>query len=310
MSSIWFNFADGTRFDVSGSERAHFGILAEDFSKGLLGLALDYTPSNLFDQVGPFLNPEHPVASVPPHTVEWDQAMAYALTTMGFRTGPPVFIWRGQEIQMASLIWNTVLAAGSDPLRLGVKIHCTCEGHGYLMGFHRKWFADVIEEGLEEGLYRKGYRRYKNPLHDLARINGKPVPEDAEETTVSQGWPELVAKLREENVGPVVMSFSGGDGFPSAFIGAWMPPWPEGVPRHWDSLTEDQQVERSTRSDEWHDQSFDKQWAISVRGLKAEEKNRPIEPKTLRSYRFRHEISLLDLCNQDFERIEKGLSQQ
>lgn len=306
MSSILFHFADGITLPVSGSERAHFALMAEDFSRGLLGLAGDI-PSNLADHVGPFINPLSSMASVPPNTVEWDSAMAYAISTIGL-TGVGVFAWRGQEIDMSSLVWNTVLAAGSDPMRLGVKIHCTCESYGYIMGFHRKWFADIIDEGLEEGLFRRGYHRYKNPLYDLDLMRGRPVPEDAEVTVISQGWPELAAKLREENVGPVVMSFSGGDSFLNALLGSWMPPWPEGTPRHWDSLTRAQQEERSNRQEEWHTLPFSRQWAISVKGLKTTSKNPAIDPKNLRTWRFHHGISLLDLMSQDIERIEKGLA--
>jgi hypothetical protein len=308
MSSIQFHFPpDGYTLQVSGSERAHFGILAEDFAKGLIGVMPGIIASNLGDRLGPFVNPEGPLAGIPSGTKGWDEALAYGVTAMSFRTGQAVFAWKGQEIQMSSLIWNTVLAAGSDPLRLGVKIHCTCEHYGYFMGFHRRWFADLIDEGLEEGLFRKGYFRNRNPLHDLARMSGQVVPEAAQEVFVSQGWVELAARLREENQGPVVMSFSGSDSFPNSTIGSWMPPWPDGVPRRWDELTEAQQKERASRSEDWDYQSFEKQWSLSVKGLKAQTWNKPIDPKTLRPWRFGHEISLLDLMNQDVERIEKGL---
>jgi hypothetical protein len=282
MTSILFHFDDGETCQVSGPERAHFAILAEQFSKGIIGLVPTYFPSSrLHEHLGPFLNPENRLAQQTPGTPEWDSVLGGTLNTMGFRNGPPPFAWKGKEIGTLSLICNTVLAAGSDPMRLAVKIQFTCEHHGYVMGFHRKWLADLIDEGMEEGIYRK-----------------------------TMGWPDLVAKLRSGRSGPVVMSFSGSDPFPDSDIGSWMPPWPEGVPRNRDELTEEQQKERGSRSQEWYDQSFDKQWAISVRGLKAQTWNKPIDPTTLRAYRFTHEISLLDLYNQDFERVEKGLAQQ
>jgi hypothetical protein len=43
---------------------------------------------------------------------------------------------------------------------------------------------------------------------------------------------------------------------------------------------------------------------MEVRGR---EGAKPISPETLRKYRFRHELSLLDLMARDFDRIEKAL---
>jgi hypothetical protein len=309
MSSILFHFPDGDTLQIAGSERAHFGILAEDFSRGMLGLAA-ITKSALPERLQPFINPAGRMGTIDPQTKQWDHVLSLCVSTMGFSGEPDVFTWKGQGIRMSSLIWNTMLAAGSDPMRLGVKIHCTCEHHGYLMGFHRKWFADIIDEGLEEGLFRKGYWRSKNPLQDLGLETEDAVLETSKAVYISQGWVELSAKLREENVGPVVMSFSGGDSFPNPEIGAWMPTWPEGTPRKWDALTPAQRAERSDQQEQWGYLSFDKRWAMSVKGIKNQSGNKPIDPKTLRAYRFTHEISLLDLINQDVKRIEKGLAQQ
>lgn len=41
--------------------------------------------------------------------------------------------------------------------------------------------------------------------------------------------------------------------------------------------------------------------------VRSREGAKPISPETLRTYRFGHELSLLDLMARDFDRIERNL---
>jgi hypothetical protein len=281
VSWIGFNFPDETEVRVSGSERASFDIMIENHAKAALGLVYGPGSSYLLESLRPVINPKGSLGvfiseRADPRGEQVAQALGWILTTMSFRTGPAPFAWEGQEINTRQLLLNTVLATGSDPMRMAVKIHFQCEIHGYIMGFHRKWLADIVQEGLEEGIYRRGHQ-----------------------------WEELVAKLREANEGPVVTSSSSADPFPNVAVTSWMPPLPEGV--SYSELSEEQRKERAARQEEWNCLGFDKQWKLAVKGLKVPGRNRPWAPDTLRAYRFGHELSLLDLIRQDTERIEKGL---
>lgn len=302
MSRIYFHFDDRDSMEILGPERAHFGIMIEEFAKGMIGLVPNYGfGSNLAAFLEPFINPDHPIASITPKTAEWDRALSSALNS--FTRGPEIFVWKGRPLPATDLVANTVLAAGSNPLRLAAKIHLLCEIYGYFMGYHRGWLADLIEEGYEEGLYRKGYQR-ADDQHAMAELKGEDV---APEHTVfqSMGWPELIDKLREGRSGPVVMSYSVTDGFPNSSVANWLPPWPEGVEKHWNALSEDQQQERRDRQDEWDNLPHQRHWDLAVKGLKS--RMAPIEPKNLRTLRFGCGISLIDLINRDIGRIEKGL---
>lgn len=261
MSYINFHFPDETCVRVRGNERASFGLMTEHHARGAIGLTYGINPSHLIEDLALFINPAGPLAKFlqpdPDLTMreQFDRALGSRLYTMSFiSTGAP-FAWKGVEINTRQLIMNTVLATGSDPMRMAVKIHFQCEIHGYLMGFHRKWLADLVDEGLEEGIYRR-----------------------------AMGWEELSAKLREAAQGPVVTSFSGSDGFPDRAVANW----------------------RGSLED-WNGLGSEKQWALAVKGLKAPGRNRPWAPDTLRSYRFGHDLSLLDLLRADTERVEKGL---
>jgi hypothetical protein len=100
--------------------------------------------------------------------------------------------WEGAPIGATALSLNTALAVGGDELRLAARIDAQCEIHGWVDGPHRGWIADVIERGLEVGLYRRSLEG-----HDL-------------------GWSSVVDLLRSSSEGEIVTSFSVGDRFPSA----------------------------------------------------------------------------------------------
>lgn len=303
MSRIHFHFDDGDTMGVLGPERAHFGIMMEEFAKGMIGLVPGYGfGTNLIEHLGPFINPAHPLASTESRTAEWDRMLSTSLNSYG--RGHDVFLWKGQTLPGIDLLANTVLAAGSDPLRLAVKIHLLCEVHGYIMGYHRGWLADLIEEGYEEGLYRKGYWR-ADDQHAMAELEGETVAPE-HRVFQSMGWPELIAKLREGRSGPVVMSYSVTDGFPNSHVANWLPPWPKGVEKDWNALSEEQQQERRDRDEEWNNLPHHRHWDLAVKGLKS--RMTPLDPKNLRTRRFGYGISLIDLINGDTERIEKGLA--
>lgn len=217
MSWIAFHFPDGTDMRVDGREATHFEVLIEDYAKGAVGAVSGTGRALLGTALRPFINPEGPLSGFlqhePSNRGHLESALGYHLHTMAFHSGRAPFTWKGVEIKTRQLLLNTVLATGSDPLRLAVKIKWQHEIHGYFMGFHRKWVADLIEEGLEEHLYHRGL-----------------------------GWEELVAKLREVNDGPVVTSSSKSDPFPNPHVAGW-----KGPQEDWEALGGDKQWARAVK---------------------------------------------------------------
>lgn len=105
---------------------------------------------------------------------------------MGLADGE--FVFDGQRIDGFAMCLNTLIATGSEVLALLARIHGQCEIHGYLEEGNRRWLSGIIQRGLEAKILRE-----------------------------SQGWDEVSSLLRsiETHPGPVVMSYSVTDGFPS-----------------------------------------------------------------------------------------------
>ncbi len=310
MSRIYFHSEDGTA-EVSGAERANMDIMIEHYARGAVGLTTGYPVlgRTLREDFTPFINPQGALARV--GDAGFPEELGKALVSRSLFDRPSPFAFRGREIKLSSLIANTALAVGSDPVRLAAKIHHTCEIHGYVQGFHRKWLAEVIEEGLEERVFRRSYLAAKDREADLKILMGiEMTEEESRPVARSFGWDTVIELLKSSSRGAVVMSYSVCEGFPNSSVGDWMPPWPEGVEKRWDALTPQQQEERSERSEAWYDLPVSKRWAISMKGLKDPSQpwfNQPITPQNLRTWRFGHELSLLDLMAGDVEMVARKL---
>jgi hypothetical protein len=111
----------------------------------------------------------------------------------------------GHRLRSADVDRNTALVAGSDPVRLAAKIDGWCECHCWVEGSNRAWMADIIDDGLRAGLYRRG----------LWYADGPNAPKDR---WSDQGWGEVLTLLRSRDDEPVVLSYSVCDPFPYAFI--------------------------------------------------------------------------------------------
>jgi hypothetical protein len=101
----------------------------------------------------------------------------------------------GELLSNLSLVLNTVLVVGNDPLCLYARLHGQCEIHAYVEGPNRTWLANVIRDGLEYGVYR---------------------PE--------AGWESVVTLLRNREDEPVVTSYSICESFPNRDVADWVPP--------------------------------------------------------------------------------------
>ncbi|MFI6179803.1 hypothetical protein ACIA8R_29960 [Nonomuraea sp. NPDC051191] len=61
----------------------------------------------------------------------------------------------GVRLNTGNVDLNTVLAVGSDPMRLATKIAGWGSQHAFIEGPDRAWAADLIDQGLAAGPFRK-----------------------------------------------------------------------------------------------------------------------------------------------------------
>ncbi|MFE9812382.1 hypothetical protein [Streptomyces sp. NPDC005548] len=281
MSSVYFTSPSSTA-ELKGSERAWLGGLVNDIATGALSLS---TFGHAEQMLG-FVDPAHYLYLDPsePKRPGWQAAWASSYET-SFRVDmgrAPLVQFQGRSLSTSTLALNTALILGNDPVKLGARIHAQCELNCWVDGPDRAWMAGIIDHGLEIGVYRRG----------------------AEEDP--QGWEQVAELLRSRGDEPVVLYDSiGSEGFPSAYLGDWMPAWPEGVPQThegWELLTEDQRRERDERSDAWYDLSAQEQWDISLPALRAKTGHGlQIRPDNWRRFHFGHGLSVLDLVAHDAE---------
>lgn len=294
MSRVYFHSPSRTA-ELRGSERAWLGGLATDIALGLLDLR---NPSRI-DRLRPLIHPGHYMAKHDTTSPGWANSWAASYATafsVGWSESAPLIQHKREPIDSFTLALNTALTLGNDAVKLAARLHGSCEIHAWVDGPNRAWLADIMQAGIDTGVYRRGFSQR--------------VSSDSDETVWSdQGWDDVIALLRERDDEPVVTSYSVCDGFPDSSVGDWMPPWPEGVPRDWRELTEEQQAARSERSDEWYALADAEQWRISMAGLRASEEGLEMKPDNWDSFRFGHRLSVLDLFATDSDdRLNTALS--
>jgi hypothetical protein len=257
VSRVYFHSPSEKAAELRGSERAYMGMLCAN-----LGLAI-IEPDGFGKEksLRAWLPKGHYLQTT------GDQMFARSWAT-AFRVGDGGLIEiNGESIDHWTLGLNTALVLGNDSMRLLARIHAQCEIHGYVEGPNRAWFAGLIEEGLDTGLYREG-----------------------------QGWEDVQTCLHQRADEPVVMSYSVCQSFPNPDVGDWMPAWPDGLPRDWNALTEYQQQERTARHDAWYELERSEQWDRGLAGLRAEPtRGLEFKPDNWDSFRFGHTMSAFDL---------------
>lgn len=296
MSRVYFHSPSGDAA-LKGSERAWLSGLVNDLAIGALAL---HDPSRV-ERLISLAAPDHYITQhADRHPTGMPLQTAYRLAFLYENPyGATLIQHRGRPVSTFSLALNTAMLLGNDQIRLAARLHAQCELHAWVDGPNRAWLADVMEAGLESGIYRRGIQYTPDPARDRD-----------EPQWVSQGWEEVIALLRTRDDEPVVTSFSVCDEFPNQQTGDWMPPWPEGRPERWDALTEEEQKERDARSEAWNDLDAAEQWRISMEGLRNSTGNLEIRPDH-EAYRFNHNLSILDLFAPDWEeRLDRALTPQ
>lgn len=202
MSRIYFHTRDEGQAEVLGSERAHFGCVVSDVSAAFI--------PHFPESVLPFIQPGHYM-----HTLRHGPAWQSALRTSMTHGDGDLVLYQGKPVESFSLQLNTLIAIGSEPLKLAAWIHGQCELHGYVEGPSRAWLAGVIEKGRETGLYR-----------------------------ASVGWEDVTKLLRAAADAPVVMSYSVCDSFPNSHVARWEAPTDEDGESDYDAWYEIPEGER------------------------------------------------------------------
>lgn len=187
MSYLAFTTESHGEVHLRGAERAHMNILVGDLAKSVIphedarvlrAMTSRVRPS--FEEIG-FGH------------ARLNRALLGAALLHG---EDELFQVDGEPVDNFSLTLNTALVLGSDPICLAARLHGQCEIHLYVEGPNRAWLADLIQQGLDLGIFREGVR-----------------------------WDEVQELLRADDTAPVVTySSQTGDNFPNASLADWTPP--------------------------------------------------------------------------------------
>jgi hypothetical protein len=241
MSRIHFDSPSGGR-DVSGTERADMRLTLTDVAHAVLtvGYVLDWLPGFLPADAYPLRQLEPRFGSDP----RFRGSLRSWIDDERHH-----FLVGGELYNARQLGLNTVLAIGSDPLKLYARLHGQCEIHCWVEGPNREWLAGLIRRGVAAGLYRdRGYR---------PREGKTPLP---------ARWTPLADWLESDAAEPVVCSYSVCRRFPDPDVAGW----PEESLEDWDRLPA---TER---------------WARALEGLRRDRPLLELRPEGWESYRFGH----------------------
>lgn len=177
--------------------------------------------------------------------------------------------------------YNTAVVAGSRPIQLAAKLGGYGAAHAYVEPVHRVWLANVIDEGLDAGIYRD----------KLVREDAEDAPVDAD-----AGWRDVQALLRavDEHPGPVVTSHSTYDDFPHPEVADWLP------------QGNDVDGDSESTWDRWYALLDDERWNLGIVGLRRRWWLR-LAPNTLDEPTFGAPVTIYDLFAHDRdERVRRA----
>lgn len=280
MSRIYFHSPSGEA-EVLGSERAYMGWVVQRVAMSAVNLDWADGASRIFS----LLDPNHYMAKEKIYSHEtsvvdrrWSEMMERSLGSSMFGD---TLQWKGSPIGSFSLLLNTAVVLGSDEVKLSARLHGQCEIHAYVEGPNRSWLADLIQSAVDKAIFREVQGEWPS------------------------GWNEVITLLRSRDDEPVVTSYSVCDGFPDYMVGDWMPAWPEGVPRSYRELSEEQKKERDERSEAWYELPHTEQWRISLEGLRTGTGGLEMKPDNWNTFKFGHGLSFLDIMAVNYaERLE------
>lgn len=231
MSRIYFHSRDDET-EVHGSERAYMGGLVNDALLAGLWLNHDFQKDERLLRL---------MKLVPSSKDQyWNGNPRYFETFLSGTTGSnDAFEFDGKKINFWCCSLNTLLAIGSDPMKLAARLHAQCEIHAFVEGPNREWLADIMEEGRASGIFR-----------------------------ANQGWEETIKHLRSRDDEPVVTSYSVCDQFPNPEIcserGTWVLP--------------DKEIYEGEPWDAWYELSAEEQWESGLKAIRDPEYGCELRP--------------------------------
>ncbi|MEU5476756.1 hypothetical protein [Streptomyces mirabilis] len=177
MSYIRFQDRDGAA-QLRGSERPWLYQFAHDTAAGvLLGQRASGAKAVRLRELLPM---DHALQFVPApgreDTLRWQHDYVRSLNPVLADT---VAVYREHEIGMYPILLNTALVLGSDIVKLAARLFGQCESNCWVDGPHRAWLADIIDEALTGGAYRRDH-----------------------------GWEDVQALLQQRDDQPVVVSYA------------------------------------------------------------------------------------------------------
>lgn len=190
MSRIYFH-TPTDEAELRGSERAHMGLLVSEALLWSLNLQKD---GAFFERnARTILKVLHSGGGYP-------LVPKFLPTHLSVSSGNDYFdLGDGRRIEVWSCALNTLLASGSDPMKLAARLHGQCEIHAFVEGPNRKWLAGVMWDGRDMGVFRD-----------------------------DQDWEDVIKLLLSRDDEPVVTSYSVCDGFPNSYVaergGFWKSP--------------------------------------------------------------------------------------
>jgi len=252
VSRVYFHTEHEGTMQLLGAERAHMSLLCT-------GVAMAAVP-RFREAVLPHLAPDRRGYFTEDRRAYFNADLRAALHV----GDSPVLAHHGEPLESFTLLLNTALVLGSDPVCLAARLHGQCEIHAYVEGPRRAWLADVIEAGLDSGVYRLGLR--------AVYADGSP------REPFPTGWTAVIGLLRQCSDEPVVTSYSVTDGFPNPDAAGWLSDDPDG--------------------EGWYDLAPGEQWARSLAGLRGDPiTRREVSPESLRAP-YGHSLSLFDVFRE------------
>lgn len=227
MSAIYFHTQHGEDVRLSGSERAMMGSLINRIFWGILN------PDSWHSDIPNWkrlLAPGHYL-----HKTNENMFFNSLKTAVSVDFGESLFVYDGKPIPLFESALNTAMLVGSPAVQLAARLHGQSEIHAYIEGPNRSMIADIMEEGLDAGIFRRKLREY------------------------DQGWSAVIELLRNNDTEPVVTSYSVCDSFPNYGVANFELPMikPEGC----DEEEEDYSA--------WEDLPHEEKWELGMAGIRS-----------------------------------------
>lgn len=188
----------------------------------------------------------------------------------------------GQRLDSADVELNTTLRIGNDVIRLVAKLGGWGASHAWVQGEHRAWMADLVDQGLQDGVLRAGLWYVDGPCDGLPENHPQRRWRDL-------GWGAVTAFLRERDDEPVVTSYSCDDDFPGPSIAGWYEDEDGGY-------------------DAWDRLPAREKWDRSMAGLARRRPWAQLESDTLGYYTFGVGATLFDLYAPDRDERVRALA--